>query len=87
MISSGLLTAAEAATFRQELFAELDKSLEGAKPENFTVPEVERPRGWEKMKWPKEGEWKEAVHTGVKEAVLKEVGRRSVQVPEDIVRR
>lgn len=64
----------------------LDTSLVAAEPENFKVPELAMPRGWGTMKWPKEGEWEERVHTGVSAEVLKEVGRRSVQTPDDIVR-
>lgn len=85
LLSTKLLSTADATKYRKDLFAELDKSLVAAKPENFTVPEVERPRGWSEMRWPAEGEWKEQVDTGVDGELLREVGRRSVEVEEAVV--
>ncbi|ORY63690.1 Thiamin diphosphate-binding protein [Leucosporidium creatinivorum] len=84
LIDSGLLTSSEASSFRSSLLARLDESLEAAEPERFKVPEVERPRGWGAMRWPVEEEWRERVETGVEGSVLREVGRRSVEVEEGI---
>lgn len=39
------------------------------------------------MEWAEEGEWMESVETGVDGEVLKEVGRRSVEVMEGVVSR
>lgn len=37
------------------------------------------------MKWPVAGEWERTIETGVEGEVLKDVGRRSVATPVDIV--
>lgn len=86
LIDNGTLDASEASSFRKDHFAKLDTSLVAAEPKNFTVPELEMPRGWNEMTWPEKGDWENAVETGVGEKVLKEVGKRSVETPDDIVR-
>ena len=43
------------------------------------------PRGWNELRWPHEGEWKKEVETCFDPKTLREIGQRSVQVPEDIV--
>ncbi|KAM0749510.1 2-oxoglutarate dehydrogenase, E1 component [Meredithblackwellia eburnea MCA 4105] len=84
LISRGILSPSTAASERKAHFAQLDQSLEASKLENFTVPEVERLRGWDRMRWPVEGEWRDEVVTGVDENVLRQVGLRSVETPEDV---
>ncbi|KAL8279079.1 hypothetical protein RQP46_008537 [Phenoliferia psychrophenolica] len=84
LIAAGTLDSAEAATARKEHLALLDEALVAAEPANFTVPELELERGWDRMRWPKEGEWEKTIDTGVDPVLLAEVGRRSVEVPEDI---
>ncbi|GAA5933754.1 uncharacterized protein JCM15063_001407 [Sporobolomyces koalae] len=84
LIDAGTLDAAEAASFRKEHFAKLDTSLVGAEPKNYTVPELEMPRGWSEMTWPERGEWEQTIDTGVRESVLREVGKRSVETPDEI---
>ncbi|GAA5954715.1 hypothetical protein JCM3765_003866 [Sporobolomyces pararoseus] len=84
LIEAGTLDASEASTFRKDHFAKLDTSLVAAQPENFEVPELEMPRGWNKMTWPKKGDWEKPVETGVGEQLLKEVGKRSVETTDDI---
>lgn len=37
------------------------------------------------MTWPKENEWQKQVETGVSEDVLKEVGKRSVEIDKSVV--
>ncbi|GAA6023910.1 hypothetical protein JCM10207_009271 [Rhodosporidiobolus poonsookiae] len=83
LLSTGVLTAAHADSVKSAHAAELDASL--ASLDGFDAPPLDRPRGWDAMRWPQRGEWEtERVETGVREEVLREVGRRSVEVPEDI---
>ncbi|KAK4050253.1 putative 2-oxoglutarate dehydrogenase E1 component DHKTD1, mitochondrial [Microbotryomycetes sp. JL201] len=84
LVSSGLLTADQAQQERDAVFKKLDESLTAAEPDNFKVPELKRERGWDKTRWPNEGEWEQDVETGVDTNLLKEIGLRSVTVPEDI---
>lgn len=56
-----------------------------AASESFIVPEVKRARGWDRISWPTAGEWEKEIATGVEGSTLKEVGRRSVTVPDHIV--
>lgn len=80
-----MISESDASSFRTDLFARLDESLEAAEPEKYTVPEVKRERGWDAMTWPKEGEWEKAVDTGVAKDVLLEVGKRSVTIDKSVV--
>ncbi|KAM0786308.1 hypothetical protein ACM66B_001786 [Microbotryomycetes sp. NB124-2] len=85
LISSGILTLEEAQQERTRVFNKLDESLTQAEPENFKVPELTRERGWNEMRWPERGEWEsERIETGVEVELLREIGERSVTVPEDI---
>ncbi|KAK4700936.1 hypothetical protein P7C70_g5306, partial [Phenoliferia sp. Uapishka_3] len=84
LIASGLLDPDLAASAKKEHFALLDQSLVAATPENFTVPEIQYERGWEALRWPVEGEWKNQIDTGVNTSVLLDVGKRSVEVPDNI---
>ncbi|GAA5957152.1 hypothetical protein JCM21900_003112 [Sporobolomyces salmonicolor] len=84
LISDGTLDANEATSFRKEHAAKLDIALVAAEPRNFAVPECAMPRGWSEMRWAKEGEWEEKVETGVPPEVLKDVGERSVEVPDGL---
>lgn len=85
LISDSILSASDAESFRKAHFASLDESLAAADPEKYQPPELEMPRGWNEMRWPQEGEWKKEVETGFDPKALREIGERSVQVPEDIV--
>ncbi|GAA5920300.1 hypothetical protein JCM6882_000033, partial [Rhodosporidiobolus microsporus] len=79
------LEAALAATDGFEVHEASEASAEG-KANEGNEP-WKRERGWEGMRWPTEGEWEkegERMRTGVEEEVLREVGRRSVEVPEGI---
>jgi len=87
LIETGTLDSSDVASFKKEHFAKLDTSLVAAEPKNFQVPELEMPRGWNEMTWPERGDWEKSVETGVGEQTLKEVGKRSVQTPDDIVSR
>ncbi|GAA5879230.1 hypothetical protein JCM3774_003528 [Rhodotorula dairenensis] len=84
LISDSILSASDAESFRKAHFASLDESLAAADPQTFTPPELEMPRGWNEMCWPREGEWKREVETGFDPKTLREIGERSVQVPDDI---
>ncbi|GAA6060666.1 hypothetical protein JCM10212_001222 [Sporobolomyces blumeae] len=84
LVESGTLSTADAKLFRSEHLATLDQALATSDPEQYTVPELERPRGWNEMKWPDKGEWENEIETGVHRAVLKDVGKRSVETPEEI---
>ncbi|KWU42366.1 dehydrogenase E1 and transketolase domain-containing protein 1 [Rhodotorula sp. JG-1b] len=84
LISDSILSASDAESFRKAHFASLDESLAAADPEKYQPPELEMPRGWNEMRWPQEGEWKKEVETGFHPKTLREIGERSVQVPQDI---
>ncbi|BGP41616.1 putative 2-oxoglutarate dehydrogenase E1 component DHKTD1, mitochondrial [Rhodotorula kratochvilovae] len=85
LISSLVLSASDASAFRAEHLAALDATIVAAAPETFTPPELDMPRGWGDMRWPAEGEWEtNEVDTGVEGGLLREIGRRSVAVPNDI---
>ncbi|SCZ87650.1 BZ3500_MvSof-1268-A1-R1_Chr2-2g05116 [Microbotryum saponariae] len=84
LIEASILDPAVAAETRKALAAQLDKSLVASEPNNFTVPDLDRPRGWDKMKWPVAGEWAHAVETGVEVDALKRIGKQSVEIPSDI---
>ncbi|GAA5990236.1 hypothetical protein JCM10908_005888 [Rhodotorula pacifica] len=84
LIKDSILSSADADSFRKAHFATLDEHLAAADPAKFTPPELEMPRGWNEMRWPAEGEWKKEVETGFDPKTLREIGERSVQVPEDI---
>ncbi|BGP25999.1 oxoglutarate dehydrogenase [Rhodotorula toruloides] len=84
LVSQSTLSSSDAASFRKSHFASLDEALAAADPEKFIPPELEMPRGWSEMRWPKEGEWESQVDTGFDEQVLREIGERSVQVPDEI---
>lgn len=84
LIADNLLTEADATALKQEHFNLLDKSLADA--EKFTIPKFEMPERWNGMRFPTAGEWEtEKVETGVDEGLLKEIGLRSTQVPNDFV--
>ncbi|GJN90432.1 hypothetical protein Rhopal_003443-T1 [Rhodotorula paludigena] len=82
LLSTSTLDSFRAESVRASHLTALDSSLQSS--EGYVPPELDMPRGWGEMKWPSEGEWKERVETGVDEKVLQEIGRRSVEVPEDI---
>ncbi|SCV70449.1 BQ2448_1843 [Microbotryum intermedium] len=84
LIEASVLDTAVAAETRKALAAQLDESLVSAEPKNFAVPELDRPRGWDKMKWPVAGEWAQSVETGVEVDALKRIGQQSVEIPSDI---
>ncbi|BGP33568.1 putative 2-oxoglutarate dehydrogenase E1 component DHKTD1, mitochondrial [Rhodotorula toruloides] len=84
LVSQSTLSSSDAASYRKSQFASLDEALAAADPEKFTPPELEMPRGWSEMRWPKEGEWETQVDTGYDEQVLREIGERSVKVPDEI---
>lgn len=86
LVAESTLSSSDAAAYRKSHFASLDEALAGADPEKFTPPELEMPRGWSEMRWPEEGEWETQVDTGFDEQALREIGERSVQVPDEIVR-
>lgn len=86
LISQSTLSPSDATSFRKAHFAALDEALAAADPDKFSPPELEMPRGWAEMRWPKEGEWESQVDTGFDHQVLREIGERSVQVPDEIVR-
>lgn len=85
LISAGTLDSNLAASARKDHLALLDEALVAAEPANYAVPELEQERGWDTMRWPVEGEWENSIDTGVAAELLVEVGRRSVEVPDDIV--
>lgn len=85
LVASGTISSSLISSSKSDLLATLDAALESAKPENFTVPELDMPRGWQAMEWVKKGEWAKSVKTGVEESKLKEVGRKSVQTVEGVV--
>lgn len=85
LITDNILTEADATMMKQDHFNSLDKSL--AAVENYSVPKFEMPERWSAMRFPDAGEWEtEKVETGYDEALLRELGLRSTQVPEDFVR-
>lgn len=86
-MSDSIISAAEAESFRKDHFTTLDEALAAAGPEKFAPPELEMPRGWDEMRWPTVGEFKKEIQTGFDPKVLREIGERSVQVPEDMVSR
>lgn len=87
LLSEGTLTPERAESFKKEHFDKLDESLEASKPENFKVPPLPMYRGWDKMIWPDPNEWTQQVETGVDLDTLKQVGKRSAQLPDGFVSR
>ncbi|GAA5878058.1 hypothetical protein JCM8547_005608 [Rhodosporidiobolus lusitaniae] len=81
LISSQTLTESTAASLRAQHLASLDSALSSL--DSFEPPEPDRPRGWHEMRWPEKGKWEKQPETGVKEEVLKEVGKVSVTAPKD----
>ncbi|BGP17894.1 putative 2-oxoglutarate dehydrogenase E1 component DHKTD1, mitochondrial [Rhodosporidiobolus nylandii] len=82
LVANAVLTPAAASSLRASHLSSLDAALAAA--ESFEVPELDRPRDWDAMRWPEQGEWEEQPDTGVEGEVLKDVGRRSVEVPEGL---
>lgn len=86
LVERGTLSTEHAESFKKAHFQLLDRSLVAAEPQNFSLPALLQPRGWDRMRWPSHGEWAERIDTGVAAETLKEIGRRSVEVPDDFVR-
>ena len=85
LIDDKILSEETATTMKKEHFDLLDKSL--AETENFSIPKFEMPDRWSGMRFPVAGEWEtERVDTTFDEGLLREIGQRSVQVPEGFVR-
>ncbi|GAA6044320.1 hypothetical protein JCM8097_004473 [Rhodosporidiobolus ruineniae] len=80
LVSSSTLSPSSASSLRDSHFKDLDTALSSLS--SYEPPELDRPRGWDAMKWPKKGEWEDQPETGVEEGVLREIGKRSVAVPE-----
>ncbi|GAA5985864.1 hypothetical protein JCM11641_005325 [Rhodosporidiobolus odoratus] len=82
LLETGVLDSASASSAKTAHVQQLEAAL--ASTDSFEVPELDRPRGWSETKWPKEKEWEVQPATGVQEALLREVGKRSVETPEEI---
>lgn len=75
MLDDGLIDSEYIETNYKNHIELLDQSLIAADPMNYTVPELEMERGWDKMSWDRPGEL-EQVETGFDLEKLKEIGSK-----------
>lgn len=84
LVSDGVLTREYIAATKNKMAEALESYIPLV--DSYVVPELDRPRGWSNCTWPLPGQWQtEHVDTGVNVDILREVGRRSVTVPDHIV--